>query len=59
MTSNTQQDFTQMESLGDGADKMKWKMFMEMPLGTIAGLGIMSDSELEILLNNLNSSDRS
>ena len=57
MTSNTQQDFTQMESLGDGADKMKWKMFMEMPLGTIAGLGIMSDSELEILLNNLNSSD--
>lgn len=57
MTSNTQQDFTQMESLGDGADKMKWKMFMEMPLGTIAGLGIMSDSELEVLLNNLNSSD--
>lgn len=59
MTSNTQQDFTQMESLGDGADKMKWKILMEMPLGTIAGLGIMSDSELEILLNNLNSSDRS
>ena len=57
MTSNTQQDFTQMESLGDGADKMKWKILMEMPLGTIAGLGIMSDSELEILLNNLNSSD--
>ena len=57
MTSNTQQDFTQMESLGDGADKMKWKMFMEMPLGAIAALGIMSDSELEILLNNLNSSD--
>ena len=57
MTANTQQDFTQMESLGDGADKMKWKILMEMPLGTIAGLGIMSDSELEILLNNLNSSD--
>ena len=57
MTANTQQDFTQMESLGDGADKMKWKILMEMPLGTITGLGIMSDSELEILLNNLNSSD--
>ncbi len=46
---------TQMDALGDGAEKMQQAMFMEMPIGAMISFGGMSVAEVEKLLETLNS----
>lgn len=42
------------ESLGEGSEKMMQAMMLEMPLGSLCSFGIMSEDELDKLVEKLN-----
>ncbi|MDO5422479.1 MAG: glycoside hydrolase family 3 C-terminal domain-containing protein [Eubacteriales bacterium] len=45
---------SQMEALGEGAEQMQQAMFLEMPLGALAGFGSLSMEQVEEIVRMLN-----
>lgn len=44
----------QMDALGGAAEKMQQQMFLEMPLGALAGFGEMNMEQVEKIIHSLN-----